>query len=202
MSTEPENPGPSDRPPPPGQFRPAEPAPPGSYQPRPGGSAESEFYGEYDRTAALDRTNLPGILLITVGVFNVLFGLYMACNALYWYRMSLADTEKALAQAQQMPWLRAYLASGKAQLPTAAEMKSQATVSCTISATVWLVTALLVIMGGARLRTLRSYGLAVSGSLIAIVPCVTCTACCGFGEIVGVWALMVLLNPEVRAAFR
>ena len=136
----------------------------------------------------MDRTNLPGILLIIVGVFNLLFGLYMAFNALYWYRASIADTEKALAQAQETPWFRAYVASGKVQLPTAAELKSQVTVSCTISATVWLVTALLVIIGGARLALCLSYGLAVSGSLIAIVPCVTCTACCGFGEIVGVWA--------------
>jgi hypothetical protein len=61
---------------------------------------------------------------------------------------------------------------------------------------------LLVILGGVRMLSLKSYGLAFLASVTAAVPCVSLIACCGVGEIVGIWALVVLLQPDVRAAFR
>jgi hypothetical protein len=30
----------------------------------------------------------------------------------------------------------------------------------------------------------------------------TCTGCCGLGQGIGIWALVVLLKPEVKALFR
>ena len=34
------------------------------------------------------------------------------------------------------------------------------------------------------------------------VPCVSCAGCCGVGEVIGLWALIVLLSADVRSAFR
>ena len=62
--------------------------------------------------------------------------------------------------------------------------------------------SLLTILGAVRMMALKSYGLAVFVSVLAAVPCISCMACCGPGEGVGIWALVVLLNPEVRSAFR
>jgi hypothetical protein len=53
-----------------------------------------------------------------------------------------------------------------------------------------------------QLRRLRTYWVAVSGALLAVVPCVSPLGCCGIGEAVGIWALVVLLNADVRSAFR
>ena len=50
--------------------------------------------------------------------------------------------------------------------------------------------------------SLRAYGLAVAASVITAIPCISCSACCGLGEGIGIWALVVLLNNDVRAAFR
>ena len=66
----------------------------------------------------------------------------------------------------------------------------------------WLILSLITIFGGVRMMSLRSYGLAVAGAVIAVIPCVSPSGCCLLGEIAGIWALIVLMNADVRAAFR
>jgi len=60
---------------------------------------------------------------------------------------------------------------------------------------------LLAIVGGISMRGLRSYGLSMLGAVVSLIPCVV--ACCPLvGVPVGLWALVVLVRPEVKAAFR
>jgi hypothetical protein len=56
----------------------------------------------------------------------------------------------------------------------------------------------LVIAGGNALRKQSSYGLAMTGSIIAVIPCLSTCLCLPFG----IWALVVLNDPDVKAAFR
>jgi hypothetical protein len=66
---------------------------------------------------------------------------------------------------------------------------------------VWLVVMAqgpLMIMGALKMRHLESYGLALAGSIAALVPVSPLAV---FGLPVGVWALSVLMSPEVKAAF-
>jgi hypothetical protein len=65
-----------------------------------------------------------------------------------------------------------------------------------------LISALLAIIGGIRMLQLRSYGLVMIASLVTAVPCLSPSACCLLGEIVGLWAIVVLISPVTRAAFR
>lgn len=53
--------------------------------------------------------------------------------------------------------------------------------------------------GGIQLARRRTWAVAVVGAIMALVPC-----SCGFvvGLPIGIWALVVLFNPAVRAAFR
>src|SRR5205807_657149 len=85
---------------------------------------------------------------------------------------------------------------------SAEDAKSQGAAVMFGSGGVGLVASLIIILGGLRMRALRSYGLAVTGSVLALLPCVTCTGCCGLGQGIGIWALVVLLKPEVKALFR
>ena len=59
--------------------------------------------------------------------------------------------------------------------------------------------AILIAMGAYRMRRLELYGLAMFASIAAMLPCHP-----GFliGLPIGLWSLMVLLRPEVKAAFR
>jgi hypothetical protein len=48
----------------------------------------------------------------------------------------------------------------------------------------------------------QSYGFAVTASILAMVPCVgTSTCCCLIGLPIGLWALIALTQPDVRATF-
>ena len=59
---------------------------------------------------------------------------------------------------------------------------------------------LVTFTGGLNLFRLDSYGLARTGSITAMVPCIS--LCLILGLPVGVWALVTAGSPDVRAAFR
>jgi ABC-type proline/glycine betaine transport system permease subunit len=50
------------------------------------------------------------------------------------------------------------------------------------------------------MRQLKGRGLAIAGAILAMIPLFTC-CCCVIGLPVGIWALVVLMNAEVKAAF-
>ncbi|MBN2432012.1 MAG: hypothetical protein JXQ27_11070 [Acidobacteria bacterium] len=58
-----------------------------------------------------------------------------------------------------------------------------------------------IIFGAVRMRQLRSYGLAVAAAILSLIPCLS-SPCFVLGVPFGIWSLVVLLNGEVRAAFR
>ncbi len=63
---------------------------------------------------------------------------------------------------------------------------------------VGLSLGVIVILGGVRMLKLQSWGLAFAGSIVAMIPC---TCCCVLGIPVGIWAIIVLLDKDVKAAF-
>jgi hypothetical protein len=65
-----------------------------------------------------------------------------------------------------------------------------------------MLVGLVTVLGGVCMRKLRGYRLALVGAALAAVPGFSCLACVGLGEVVGVWAVVVLLQKEVRAAFQ
>jgi hypothetical protein len=65
----------------------------------------------------------------------------------------------------------------------------------------WALMALIAFIGAFRMRQLKSYGLAMASAIIAMVPCTT-YMCCLLMLPMGIWALTVLLKPEVKSAFR
>jgi hypothetical protein len=52
-----------------------------------------------------------------------------------------------------------------------------------------------------RMRQLKSWPLAMAGAIAAMIP-LTTSICCVAGLPLGIWALVVLNKPEVKAAFR
>ena len=63
---------------------------------------------------------------------------------------------------------------------------------------VGLVLGVVILVGGVKMRRLRSYGLALTSAILALLP-VTC--CCMGGLPIGIWALVVLSDIHVRGAF-
>ena len=148
-------------------------------------------------TTARQRVQLPAIFLMIVGGLNLLVTLYFVVNGIY---IATAPPER-LAESQAMT-ARIFGVSAEAGKKTPAEIKSQGILVSAVGAGLTFVCALLSILGGWRMYSLRSYGLSVVGAVAAAIPCLSGSACCGLGEGVGLWALIVLLKPEVRDAFR
>ena len=56
-----------------------------------------------------------------------------------------------------------------------------------------------VIWGGLQMRRMDSYALTLITCIVAMVPCTS--PCCIVGLPIGIWALVVMHDPEVRPAF-
>jgi hypothetical protein len=56
----------------------------------------------------------------------------------------------------------------------------------------------LVVYGAYKMRRLENHGLAVAAAVLAMIPC---SGCCVLGLPFGIWALVVLNDPSVKAAF-
>jgi hypothetical protein len=68
-----------------------------------------------------------------------------------------------------------------------------------VSGVIGLLMSAVVLLGALKMKKLESYGLAMAASIIAMVPCVS--PCCLLGLPIGIWALVVLMKPEVKSAF-
>jgi hypothetical protein len=58
----------------------------------------------------------------------------------------------------------------------------------------------LIIVGASKMKKLESYGTAMAGAIVAMIPCMS--PCCLLGLPFGIWALVVLNDPAVKSAFR
>lgn len=65
---------------------------------------------------------------------------------------------------------------------------------------VGLCLAAICVLGGVQMLKLRSYGLAMTTAILMLIPCGTC--CCLLNIGVGIWLLVVLTKPEVKASFQ
>jgi len=63
-----------------------------------------------------------------------------------------------------------------------------------------LFVAGLILFAGMQMSRLRSRELCPVASVLAMIPCTS--PCCPVGIAMGLWALLVLNRPDVRAAFR
>lgn len=63
-----------------------------------------------------------------------------------------------------------------------------------------ILVGIVVFIGAQKMKKLESYGFAMAVSILAMIPCIS--PCCILGLPIGIWALVVLVSPEVKAAFR
>jgi len=67
------------------------------------------------------------------------------------------------------------------------------------SSLIGLALAVVVILWAQKMKELKDYNLAIAASILVMVPCLS--PCCILGLPVGIWSLLVLTQPEVKAAF-
>ncbi|MBK7876089.1 MAG: hypothetical protein IPJ77_10095 [Planctomycetes bacterium] len=128
-------------------------------------------------TSVADRLKVPGILLIVLGVLTDLGGVWqIVSNA---FGIHLPGQEVPPGMEDFMRIMETFgIAFGVLNL----------------------ISGVLLVLGGLSLMRQKSYGLAMTAAILAMVPGFSC--CCLFSLPVGIWALMLLLKPEVKAAFQ
>jgi len=66
-------------------------------------------------------------------------------------------------------------------------------------AVISLLVGIVVILGAVKMLGLRSWGLAMFAAILSLIPCVQ--SCCLLSLPVGIYAIIVLSDSEVKAAF-
>jgi hypothetical protein len=62
-----------------------------------------------------------------------------------------------------------------------------------------IVVGALIIYAAVQMMSLRSWGLCLAAAILALIPCIG--PCCCLSLPFGIWAIVVLLDDRVRAAF-
>jgi hypothetical protein len=126
--------------------------------------------------AAAERVNGPAIGLIVVAILGALVQIASLI-------MHVAGTSMlATSRMPNNPW--ASMFSGTIGV---------------VTGVVGLVVSGVILMGAIKMKKLESYGLAMASTIIAMIPCFS--PCCLLGLPIGIWALVILLKPEVKSAF-
>jgi hypothetical protein len=149
-----------------------------------------------DPTLARGRVQAPGIALIVVGVLNLFLAVGPGIYGFVYSNMSPEQLEEVVRQQNPKA-----LDDLKTQGYTIAQVRDWLVYGSFSMAAVDFLGSFLVILGGIRMLALKNYGLAILASILAAIPCISCSGCCGLGAIAGIWALVVLINPDVRSAF-
>lgn len=69
-----------------------------------------------------------------------------------------------------------------------------------VTEAIGLVTGIVILLGALKMKRLESHGFAMAAAILAALPCIS--PCCLLGMPIGIWAIMVLLDPGVKAAFQ
>jgi hypothetical protein len=155
-------------------------------------------YAPRSPEAVRGRVQLPAIFLIVTAVVNLLLALVCFGVGFTYSRMPADQAEQIL---QSNPWQKQNLEEMKKAGLKMQDVLNWYTYGGYGLGIVNILGGVLILLGGIQMVRLRSYGLAVFSSVLAALPCISCSGCCGLGEGIGIWALIVLMNPEVRAAF-
>lgn len=143
---------------------------------------------EHGQEALPDASTVqaPAVSLAVVGVLGVVANFYRLMSTMALGPLGLEQqNQQVFAQLNMQP-------------PAAdPQMVFQATV---FLQGFMVLFALGVVFGAWQMLRLSWYSLAVTGSILAMINIGEC--CCLLGLPVGIWSLVVLMRPEVRAAFQ
>jgi len=144
------------------------------------------------------RELLPGIFLIIVGVVNLLLaagGIYVSVA---FNQIPHAELQKAYSDLPQDQ----RDAMKQIGINGPEDLRNFYVRFGLILGVIWGVAALPTLLGGILTCARRARGLAIFGAIVAMLPVASPSCCLLIGLGVGIWALVVLLSPDVKASFR
>jgi predicted Zn finger-like uncharacterized protein len=147
---------------------------------------------------AAARVKAPAIALLCFGIFGIFWGM---CN-LGFSIFSMVAGNAAMAGPGGPPGGRLGPGGpGRAGPGPGDDFSSQiGGIPGAIQGFIGMCVAGLIIFSAIKMKNLQAYGLAMTGSILAMIPCIS--PCCFLGLPFGIWALVILMNQDVKAAFQ
>ncbi|MGQ9915455.1 MAG: hypothetical protein ACUVQQ_14020 [Thermogutta sp.] len=136
---------------------------------------------QFQRRAALDRVAGPATGLIVCAILNIV--LWVAITAFYSVVAFVVPTQEGMEGGPE-----------EAMFLTIGMIVVYGTMGLLA-----IVANIVSIMGAVGMRKLRSRGFSMAAAILQMIPCFS--SCWPLGLGMGIWALVVLQDPRVRAAF-
>ena len=147
--------------------------------------------------AAKDKVKAPAILMLIAGIITVLMLAYNIVDATG--TDQLAEFQKERQVAENDPKLDE---NGKKMIKQIYDVAEQLMVFVIpLQPAMWVISglvALITIVGSIRLMKLSGSGWPRAAAILNMITCFV--GCCLIGLPVGIWVLIVLGNPDVKAA--
>ena len=144
---------------------------------------------------AKEKVSVPAKMLIAAAIFMFLFALV---------RLGLAFSGPDYS-VQFLEYMEQQQPPGQAKEDMKKEVEKARTrdktsehIQAAALGVLGLTLDTFVLIGGLRMNSLRGRTLAMVGAICAIIPA---NSCCCVGMPIGIWALIVLTNADVKAAF-
>jgi hypothetical protein len=144
--------------------------------------------------AARQRVSTPGMLLIVFGLLGLFLEL-LCLGAAFTQPTVLYDQIKSMAEKQPQGKER------DENLKKIEDAKASMQMNTPTNIASYLFGALLnllMVLGGASMRKLRGYVMAIIGAICGLIPI---SGCCCCAMPIGLWAIIVLCNADVKAGF-
>lgn len=125
------------------------------------------------------KIQAPAIALIIVGALGLLGSIYGVINALIAAPPVLPPDMPDFARQMMLNSIG----------PVAAAING-----------VFVIVGIVILIGGVQMLRLKSWGLSLTASILAMVNFSSC--CCILGLPIGIWALVILLSEDVKRRFR
>ncbi len=149
--------------------------------------------------AARGAVAAPGLFLILNGLFGLFCAALLSVPMVFQPEMIIKFGRDMAAQQPAGPdrqKLEQQMDDAENQLN---QNRVATQVQNAIELGVLVLGNLLAVVGGFAMRGLGNYGLSMAGAIISIVPCLT--GCCITGILFGIWAVVTLARPDVKAGF-
>ena len=140
----------------------------------------------------------PAIVMIVCAILNVPAVLFCAWTLIFHLSMNVDDFVANQQQAKQVMQNMGFNNDRLLQNPAASLLQIRLTYGFLTG--LYSISTLLVFLGGIQMMRLRGYALSLIGAFALTIPCGT--SCCVIGQVVGIWALVVLFSATVREQFR
>lgn len=140
------------------------------------------------RDHAADRLKLPAIFLIILGLLSLFAAVTIL--ALIWMSPDVMMKDQYELMKQFFP---------NQPLPPYEEWLEDQQKTATGINILRIIMSILMTVGAMKMKSVEGYGLAMTSAIIACIPLCPNECCCATPF--GIWAVVVLLNADVKRAF-